>query len=99
MPVYCVTYDLGEEGEQDYAGVIDAINSLGPAVEMTESTWLVSTQVDSEEVTSVVAAPAGPYAKLVVFDVGNMPGIVIAPPRDGQMMPVVEFVNRYVIGV
>lgn len=98
MPVYCVTYDLGEKGDQDYEGVIEAIRSLGPAVEMTESTWLVSTLKDSEEATGIVSAVAGQHAKLVIFDVGDMPGIVITPPEDDPMMPVVEFVNRYVIG-
>jgi hypothetical protein len=97
MPVFCVTYDLGERGDQDYAGVIAAIRSLGPAAEMTESTWLVRTEVDSEEITTVVSAAAGEYAKLVVFGVGEMPGSVIAPPKDDRMLPLVEFVNRYVI--
>ena len=98
MPVYCVTYDLGEEGDQDYAGVIAAIRSLGPAVEMTESTRLVSARVDSEEAAGVVGAPAGSYSELVIFGVGDMPGIVIQPAENDPMMPVVEFVDRYVIG-
>ena len=82
MPVYCVTYDLGERGQQDYAGVIQAIHSLGPATEMTQSTWLVCARVDTEEATSIVSAAAGLYAKLVIFDVGEMVGIVITPPQN-----------------
>lgn len=97
MPVYCVTYDLGESGGQDYAGVIEAIRSLGPATEMTESTWPVRATMKSEEVTDVVGAAAGEYARLVVFDVGDMPGIVIAPPKGERLLPLVDFVNRYVI--
>lgn len=49
MPVQMVTYDLRKPG-QDYTGLFDAIETLGPSWHCLQSVWLVNTPLASAQV-------------------------------------------------
>lgn len=49
MKVYLISYDLSKP-EQDYEGLISAIEELDSAIRIQKSVWLVDTNLDEKEI-------------------------------------------------
>jgi len=82
MPIFCVTYDLGEDGDQNYEALIERIRRLGPACELTASTWLVSTALESVQVLISFDGVTGPHDKVAVFAVAERADWSLSAGRD-----------------
>jgi hypothetical protein len=54
MPVQMISYDLRRPG-QDYAGLFDAIEALGPSWHCLQSVWLVNTPFGSPRVREALS--------------------------------------------
>jgi hypothetical protein len=66
--VLLVTYDL--EVTDDYEAVIDAIDRLGPAVEIQRSVWIVATELDAKSAFDHVAEELRSADRLFVGPLG-----------------------------
>jgi hypothetical protein len=70
VAILCISYELSEDGHQDFIGLSNEIKRLGRCCRPTHSTWLVSTDRTPSEVQDRVAPYLHrPEDKLVVLTV------------------------------
>lgn len=70
MPVQMISYDLRSPG-QDYAGLFDAIEALGPSWHCLESVWLVSASMASGQVRDTLNPHLDANDSLLVAALGR----------------------------
>ena len=80
MAIYCVTYDVGEAGTQELEALAQKVKRFPNHCQALESTWLISTHWNSEQVTAYLKSALDACQRLVVvpvrgWSVGQSPAV------------------------
>jgi len=71
MPTYVVGYDLTKKLVKDYAALFQAIQALGPTWRLLDSTWIVVSQLNSQQIRDTLRAHIHNDDKLLVVKTGK----------------------------
>lgn len=69
--IYVVSYDLSEDGPQNYSDVEVAIEGCGEAKHFQKSVWLLSSSLSAPEIRDIVKSHLGGSDTFFVGELGG----------------------------
>lgn len=96
MRVYCVGYAIGEGGVHSLDGPKQKPSELGPTLEITPSTWLVSTTLHCRGLLEHMEQALGDTDQPIVFEVARQAEWAITQGPKVTAEPAAAWFEQYV---
>lgn len=71
MNKYLITYDLNNKAIKDYSSLFSALKSIGPWWHYLESTWVIKTNLNSEQIWPILASHITTADKLFIVKIDS----------------------------